>query len=189
MSLAGEYPVRPRLELRDPVPAALSLLVDDHLASPWCLAPEVHPLALPHPIRDEREPVRLVGELRPTVAEEDPGLEARGVAGYGGRVAQLQPDDCAHTLLPEQIEGLLEPPGMLLLRDAVGIGRLRVPPDLGGPDRMAAVRPRTVLPLRLTEDALQAADVRRRDVALVARVAGRLPDVDRVMRGEVECRR
>src|SRR6476646_8031143 len=107
-----EHPAAVDLEPLDGVPLVPLLLLDLELAARRRLAPGLDP-GLRDPVGDEREPKALVGRLLLAV-EEDPGRGRERARVRGIAKEEVHRHRCA--LLPEQVETLLEPPGLLRRR-------------------------------------------------------------------------
>src|SRR6478672_1106348 len=85
------------------------LLLDLELAARRRLAPRLDP-GLRDPVGDEREPEARVGRLLLAVVEEDPRCARERGHALGVTKQEVDRHRCA--LLPEQVEALLEPPGL-----------------------------------------------------------------------------
>src|SRR3954453_154920 len=103
------------------------------------LAPEADRRARPA-VADEREPPSRDGGLPGPVEQVEAGArlpgsrEARIVFG----IPDLEVDDRARALPPEQVEALLDPARVGLKRGAERIRGVAERPDLGRPERMTA---------------------------------------------------
>src|SRR4051812_25041335 len=152
--------------------AALGLELDR--ATRRRAAPHAHPAARAE--NRERKTERLGRRLGPAVAEEDAGLEGRGIAGIGRGVTDLEPSHRVYPLLPEAIEGSRQPPRLSSDRDAVGIRRRRVPRDFRRPESFRARRSHRAASNTRTDDPDELAVVRYGDVIRVERARVRRPD-------------
>src|SRR5262245_43838839 len=91
---------------------------DLDLAGSWGQPPYTDPRVAQSLCR-EREAERLQGGLRPAVSEEQTRCGDR-VDAVRLQVAELEPEDGRHLLLPEDVEALGEPSCLRLQRQPAG---------------------------------------------------------------------
>src|SRR6476469_973489 len=107
--LCGEHSVTPGTHLLHSEPMPASEPLHAHTTRQRRHAPDANGSA-PEAVSNERKAEGPIGELRLAVAEEEAGLERGGEPTRLGRaVSDLKPEHRASTLLPKDIESLLEP--------------------------------------------------------------------------------
>ena len=120
-------------------------------------------------------------------AEEDAGLERVAPAARVERlVAHEPPGHDAHVLAPERVERSGDVARHQPGREALGVGRARVPGDLGRPDRLVPARLEVAGAQRHLHRAGELPDVGDHHVVRVGGRAPRLADRVRVMGQSVE---